>query len=421
MIRKLTILILFLFLPFLGFLLRLTGEETADVVSKVIKIFLVYLIVIIVLSYKKFNLVKDIKKYFTVLILFSVPYLFHFIFSKSNIEKFNTYAFNELVVIFYFFIGIIITSIIFFYISDYLFLIWIMSFVGIILSMQSIWFALNYTPERYVQLFVLDVLRAGAEVTDPNLLRAVLNIFSISSLTIYFLYKSLFIKLFAFLTFLLIQAGGMLTFSNAGFLSIVISLFTLYFLIGLENRKKYVLLVSLILFFALISIVISGAGDILFYRLKLSDQATLQSSIYSRIAQYEAFLDLIKNKPAVVLTGVGSAMLPEKLGIELTLHNSLLRPLAIGGILSFIGYLYLFYLTFSNFRKAIKYISNDKLKTISIFFFAGFLGWTFQSLTLPFECSGVNIFFFTIAYSLKNTVMNSLKNMVMNSIPHKNS
>jgi hypothetical protein len=410
LVNNLLISITFIFMPFLGILLRITSDETVDFLSKIIRAGLIYIAVLIVLVKKNLSIQKEFNKYLLLFGCYAFPYFIHFLISgRSNFQLHNTVAVKELVlflsVIFIFIIVSMskFTNINFYFLNQFIFL------FGFILSIFSIWFSITYMPEKYVNMFVGDIIRAGTEVTDPNLLGAILNIFSLASIGSFLISKSLIIKSFSLLSFLTSQAGRTLTFSNGALLSIVISLFILVVLLDRKNRKKIIILTTIIVTTFLIVVYVFDLFDIIFYRLMLSDESVKQSSVYSRVDQYISFWSLINENPYVLLYGVGSARLPDLLGLPVTLHNSFLRPLAIGGILSFLGYIGLCWLTYKNFKYSLTHCNDEKLKLIIIVLFSGFIGWLFQSLTVPFDASGVNLFFWSIVYSIKRTVKGGIK------------
>lgn len=401
-------------MPFFGFLLRMTAAETADFVSKIVRVLLFYIVALfgiaVLTIYKKLALDKEFGKYLLCILFLSLPYLFHFLFSKSRIEEMNIVAMNELVIFLYMILIFALLSIISFKSSDYYFTVLSFVFFGIILSSLSIWFSLSMTPERYLDRFVGGFLRAGTEVTDPNLLGALLNLCSMTAIGLYLFKETALIKTFSILSFLIIQAGRFLTFSTGSFFNILISLLILPALLPRKHRGKMFKLFIIIITLSTVVIVASGLAEVLFYRITFSDEAAKESSIYSRIDQHREFIRLLEEKPIILFYGVGSAKLPEMLNLPVTLHNSYLRPLAVGGLTAFSAFIFLYFLCFRNFFISFKYTSDLKMKLLIAIFFSAFIGWSFQAATLPFEASGINLFFFTIAYSLKRTVWREYEN-----------
>lgn len=404
-ISKIIATIIFLFIPFLGFLIRMTAEESSDIVSKIIKAFLLYIVCfLIVASCKKISIDKEYGKYFWATLFLAIPYLIHFFLSKSHIEHFNTYAMSELIVLAYMIILFTVASLMNFEFNDYRFLLWGFAICGIVLGFQSMWYSVSVVPTSFLDRYVGEFLRAGTEATDPNLVSAVLNICSMAGIGLYLIGKNIIGKIFSIFAFLISQAGRFLTFSTGGFLSILISLTILFLLLKGNVRRAMFRFIIIILIISSVLIISSGMADILFYRITFLDEATAQSSVYSRLEQHSEFLRLMGERPLMLLFGVGSARLPELLGLNITLHNSYLRPLAIGGIISFGAFVFLYWLCLRNFQKSLRYTLNPKMKFIIAPLFAAFIGWSFQAATLPADSSGVNIFFFVIAYSLKRTI-----------------
>jgi len=407
--NKIAILILFLLMPFLGFLIRMTTLETADLISKITKTLLVYIISLLVVA--KYRLIdKECNKYLGITLFLAIPYLIHFFFSKSNTELFNIFAMNELIVLLYMIIIFIISSMLAFKANDYYFLIWSFVIYGIALAVLSIWFSISIKPTKYFYMYVGKFLRAGTGITDSNMLAAILNICSIAAITVYLIEKNILKKFFSLLAFFISQAGRFLTFSTGGFFSIIISLIVLFLFLKGKDKGKMTKFILIVLVIASAIIMTSGMGEILFYRLKLSDEAVKQSSVYSRLEQHTEFIRIVKQNPLILVYGVGSARLPELLGLNITLHNSYLRPLAIGGISSFVAIILLYWLSFKNFQISFKYSTDSKTRIVTASFFAAFIGWLFQLATLPADVSGVNLFFFSFAYSLKRSVRRDYEN-----------
>lgn len=406
LINKIIISILFLLMPFLGAFLRLVMiEETADLPSKIIRSFLLYFVLIFsITSLKILNIPKSSSKYFLLVFLWTTPYLIHFLFSKSTTEIFNITAVNEIYNLIYLIFAYFILSQIRFRHTDYYFLIKSLSTLGLFLGIPAIWYSINVKSEL-THMYIGQFLRSGVEATDPNLLSAILNISSIASLGLYFIGENRYWKFVAFLIFLISQIARFLTFSIGGFISIVLSLVSLFFILQRQQKIKFFKLTILIIIFFASGMLITKTVDIFFYRIihLTSDESVAKSAIYSRESQYREFFKLLQQSPEVLLHGIGSAKLPEALGQGLTLHNSYLRPLAVGGIVSFISYLLLYWLSFKNFIKALKYSFNPKMKFIVALLFAAFIGWSFQAATLPNDTSLVNLFFFPLAYSFERS------------------
>lgn len=405
-------------MPFLGFLLRMTAEETADLISKIIKAFLLYAAgILIVTNYRKILFIdKEYGKYIWSTLFLAIPYFIHFFFSKSNIELFNNYAVNELVVFAFMIMIFTISAIFNFKFNDYHFLVWSFAIFGIALSLQAIWYSISVTPTRLIDRYVGEFLRAGTEATDPNLVSAILNICSMAAIGSYLIGKNIVGKALSIFAFLISQAGRALTFSTGGFFSLLFSLIILSMFLKGNNRKSLFGFIIIILIVSCGIIISLGIADILFYRILFSDESVMQSSIYSRVDQYREFLRLIEENPLILLHGTGSARLPELLGLNITLHNSYLRPLAVGGVISFMAFIFLYWQCIKNFQNSLRYIHEPKMKLIIITVFAAFIGWSFQAATLPADASGINLFFFSIAYALKKSVRREYESNKSNNI-----
>jgi O-antigen ligase len=143
----------------------------------------------------------------------------------------------------------------------------------------------------------------------------------------------------------------------------------------------------------------TGLFDAFFYRIKLSDEFVRRASIESRLEQYSNFLEMIKEEPSRILVGCGTASFPNKLRLSLDLHNGYLRPLGVAGILGFLCFNTLCVLCLRNFLAAARR-SDGSLKVVSIFFFAAFVGWSFQAAVQPDDTSVIQWFFFIMGYVL---------------------
>lgn len=411
MMNKIVVILLLSLLlsaALVGFLTGVSITESGFFsLDKIIK-FLVLTLAFLTLLFQrsKFNIPEDIWRYILLGLFILLTLLVHHLFSESTDDFFIFRAQKEIVRLSVMLIIFLLCSTASLKSSDYRILVYSFAAAGLLLGILAVYHSVSGVvdqPWRSVGAY----LRAGVGITDGNTVAAILNITSMAALAGYLIEKKLLTKLL-FLSFLVIaQAGRFATFSNGALLSIVITIVAASLLLKVYHRKVLKPFLRIFLFIAFLFFVfILGTGIFrtVFYRAMLSDEHVKGASIYSRLDQYEGYVNLIKKEPANLIFGVGTASLPAKLGRGLDLHNSYIRPLAVGGTGAFLSFLFLWWLCLRNFIFSIKAKQvNEIHRTISILFFAGFIGWSFQAATLPSDTSVVQWFFFMFAYVFRRT------------------
>lgn len=405
------VLNIFLLIPFLGYFLRMftLSADLGDTISKIIRALLIYFsLLIILIKSKGVKIRNNSIKYFILLLFFSAPYFLHFFVSgKSGVEHYDNAATRELILLSATLLVFLMVSSAKFTLHNWLFLMPAMLFLGIFLGVYSFWFAINYST-KIPAFSAYDFTRAGLEVTDPNYVGALLNILSLSGIYLFLTTGNFLAEYLSILAFLIIQVDRVFTFSNGSLVNSIISLLLLIALIDDKKYKKKLYIIFGFLILLTIFIFISNLKKILFYRIPYwGESLEAQRSFLSRFEQLTQFTKLINDNPLLLLYGLGSARLPIALGLNHTIHNAPIRSLAIGGILSFSSFLCLWLLTYKNFKHSIKHCKNEKLKIMLIILLSAFIGWSVQSLTLPADVSALNLFFWSLAYSLANTVRES--------------
>ena len=249
--------------------------------------------------------------------------------------------------------------------------------------------------------YVGSYLRAGTSLVDANILGAFLNITTFSALAVYLIVKKLQYKLILIAAILIMLTGRFFTFSTGSLASLSLSTVAAYLLFykyNKENFRHYLRILLFILIVFSILITMTDMFDTFFYRLDFSKEQVMKSSITGRINQHKSYFALLRDEPSRILYGYGTAELPIRLGTG-DLHNGYLRPLAIGGIPLFVCFAFLLWRCFVDFSSAVRNSTND-MQSISICFFAAFIGWSFQAATLPDDTSLLQWFFFILAYIL---------------------
>lgn len=289
--------------------------------------------------------------------------------------------------------------------SDYRLFVYAFGIMGLLLSILAIHHSLTGEVEA-PSAYVGDYLRAGTETTDTNYLGAILNIVSVAVLIGCLIQNKLLSKILFLSLLVIIQCARFATFSTGSLLSFVITVIAAICLLEkyrMETLKPFLKTVLFLTFLFIILIWRTGLLTTIFYRVLLSDDTVKQSSINSRVDQYKEYIEFIKEKPASLILGIGTANARTMLGTGGHFHNSYLRPLAVGGIVAFGCFLFLWWHCLRDFIFSIKTSQENEVHhMVSIFFFASFIGWSFQSGTLPADASTIQWFFFIFAYLLRH-------------------
>ena len=303
---------------------------------------------------------------------------------------------------------------------DHIYFIKWFTMLGIILSSAAIYDSVMSEAGLFLK-YTSDFLRAGEFIGDANLLGAFLNICSVCCLAGFIIYDRWLHNLFYLLSFIFIQTGRIFTFSTGSLLNFIITLITILYLLFLYNRiyfYKTVKLIFPLLILTIITLSFFNLYSVLFYRLDFSNEYIWNESIMSRVQQYKDYYDAIKFDPLKILFGFGIINTPLKVTNGLQLHNSYLRALANGGIVTLLCFFWLIISCFNDFRTAILNNYNDRsVQLISILFLSAYIGWSFQAATIPSNNSIVQWFFFILAFSLR-TPTNLSDNI--NRLPVKN-
>ncbi len=289
--------------------------------------------------------------------------------------------------------------------SDYRPFVYAFAILGLLLGILTIY---NSFTGKFGESwhYVDGYLRAGAKTTDSNLLGAVLNIASVAVLIGCLIQNNLLSKIFFLSLLIIIQAARFATFSTGSLLSLVITVIAAMCLLKkyhAEMLKPFLKIVLFVIFVFIIMILRTGLSNTVFYRVLLSDDVVKGSSIDSRVGQYKEYIEYIKEKPANLILGIGSVN-ARTMSTGGQIHNSYLRPLVEGGIVAFGCFLFLWWRCLKDFFFSIKTSqTNEVHHIVSIFFFASFIGWSFQAGTVPSDISTIQWFFFILAYMLRHS------------------
>ena len=404
MCRITALILISLFMPFFSaFILGVNMTETGLLsYDKLTKLILIYIGIIVVFKRKKTSFPRDFPVYFWLLVSIIAVLSLHQLYTDST-GFFAINAQKEIVRLSTFLIVLFIVALYGLRVEDCRFLVLCFAFIGLTVGLISVYHSITGVSDmtgKYVGGF----LRAGTGIIGANFLGSLLNLATLASIAGYLTVSKVQYKPLFFFAIIGSQLGRFTTFSSGSFFSIIISVFVLLLLLRTYDRKNYVVTVKALFVASCVllgAVIISGTGEVVLYRLFLSDEYVMSSSIGSRLEQYEAYIALISKDPWGLLVGYGAADFPVVYGLSMTMHNVFVRSLAIGGVVCFTAFTALWYLSFKNFTYDIK--SEDGLyRTISICFFAAFIGWTFQSLTLPAFASTLQWFFFILAYALRH-------------------
>ena len=214
----------------------------------------------------------------------------------------------------------------------------VFTIAGIVLSCLAIHH--SFTGEAQMQgKVVAGFLRAGSDITDANILGAVLNIFSMVALASVLTEPKPLLRVISGLGFLLIQLARFSTFSTGSTLSFAISLAVTVVMLR-QHRKKAFRSTMAIIIFAVSGIagllVQTGLMETVSYRLMFRSEKVIDASIGTRVDQYMGYYALVADEPVLLISGTSSAELPAKIGTRHTLHNCFLRALATGGVVGFV-------------------------------------------------------------------------------------
>lgn len=275
-----------------------------------------------------------------------------------------------------------------------------MALLGALIGGLSIHNAMTGTVENTGR-YVGEILRAGSEVVDSNVLAGILNACSFLAVGLLLSIHRQRLKLLLLATILIAQAGRVMTFSTGGHVSFAISILVATYCywqyLGYRLSRIALVLVSLALLVT-VGLISSGMAEIIFYRLQMSDDYVYAASVGSRLVQYIAFWDLLWTHPLGLLTGFGSADFVIMLGVHFDLHNSYLRSLGTGGFVNFI----LFGMVWLGTLRAVysSLIRKDESvaeRTRTLWLFSALAGWTVQMLVLPADQNILTWFFIVAA------------------------
>ena len=361
---------------------------------------------ILLFKRKKFYMQKDVWIYILMGFFFLLFLFINYLFSGDSYDLDTLRAKKEIIRITVLLMTFLLCAGLLSKISNYNVFIYSFTLFGLLISIFSLCQTITGQSGR-ISGYVGGYLRAGIDITGLSL-GGILNITFTACLIGYLTKNNPIYRLLFFSILICIQCARFATFSTGTLLSSIITALTSIFLLKAYHTKALNAFLKITLFMVfLFSIFIWRAGlfSTVFYRVLLSDEHVKESSYYSRINQYKGYLKLIQEKPESIIFGVGSARLPELLGTNVDLHNSYLRPLAVGGIGTCICYLLLNWFCLRDFLFSIKMQHGDEIHLIvSILFLAAFIGWSFQAATFPADTSCVQWFFFIFAYLLRHAV-----------------
>lgn len=380
-------------------------------IDKIFKILVIGLAFIVLLFRKKrFYLPKDIWVYILIGIFFILCLLINYLFYSEG-DDFNAFrAKKEIVrlavilIIFLLCGGLLSEN------SDYKIFVYIFGMFGLVVSILSLYQTFTGQSER-TSAYIGGYLRAGVDITGLSLGGALNIIFSVCMIG--YLIKDKFIhKLLFFLSLVIIQGARFATFSTGTLLSSIITIVISIFLLRVYHIKAlrdFLKITIFMIFLFSIFMWKTGLTKTIFYRAFFSDEHVKQASFYSRLDQHKGYLKLVRERPENLVFGVGTARLPALLGKDLDLHNSYLRPLAVGGVVAFVCYLFLCWFCLRDFLFSIKTQHTDEVHLIvSIFFLAAYVGWAFHAATFPADTSCVQWFFFIFAFMLRHTISRNI-------------
>ena len=233
--------------------------------------------------------------------------------------------------------------------------------------------------------------RFGIGIVDPNYLSAVISIALIYPLMVMLTSNKLSEIIIAALASMLLIVFKLLTGSTGGVLSLIVTFVSMLIMLNGRQGNRYVTYLALSIFFPafILSIFLPEIFSQAFYRILAvvnNDVEIMSQSVDSRMIQYQKFFALILQDNFSYVFGVSSEKITSFIGQEL--HNSFLRPILAGGIFSFILFLFLnAYVFVIGKRATVRYrrlgLRNENL--LSVLLLSFFVGWCFQSLTVPQE------------------------------------
>lgn len=231
-----------------------------------------------------------------------------------------------------------------------------------------------------------DLTRAGTGYVDPNVLGGYLTVSAICALALSFAGSREARRVY-FMLFVASSAARFWTFSNGSLLGEICGVAALLVLTGALRptrlRKEVVLLGVGALAGAAVLLGVHGASLLLDRIPGLSDKLAYGASVTSRVAQYVGVERMISTAPAKLITGVGAVSVVPDLGTGYTLHNALLRPLLVGGVLAFLSYLLANAVAIRSVLHARRGVMRGTPRMLLCGLLAAYVGWTVQSLTLP--------------------------------------
>lgn len=417
MAKLVVILLLSFFLPFLIGLLSQSNmvDRAVFSIDKVLKLLLIYLLLIIALK-SRFMIPRHFLKYPGLALVYLFILFAHYSFTDGNPST-MLHARTEVIRLTGFIIIFFMCAMTKFDSGSLRLLLRCLGVFGFFLGFSMIWHSLagEAAQSQVYYAYGQSFRRGGTGIVAAPYFAALANITSMAAIAGFLVERKWLYKTFFLLTFAVSQSGRFLTFSSGGLISFVLSMVAALFLLNRYDKKTYRIFLKVSLaMVSIFSVVIltTELKDILFYRLLLSDEHVMTASIYSRLDQYMGLWEVFRASPWKVLYGIGTAEQNSLLGTEL--HNTYLRPLAVAGIGGFLAFITLYWLAFKNFNHAIKQGENDRIHFLtSLFFFAGFIGFSFQAAFSPADTSVITWFFFMTAYILKERVVDITPNPVL--------
>jgi hypothetical protein len=372
--------------------------------DKIIKPVLILVLYLALIVNGRWSKRMAISGYLVPASLFFLVIFVHFVLTLSipNVDP----GAKEIVRYFAFIIILIACSMVKLKTVDYLFLFRLLALIGVPLALFAIQQGFFGADVGKSWKYIGGVLRAGTDIVDANSLGAVLNIMSLSALGCYLVAKGVLEKMLFFIAFLVEQAARFTTFSSGSFISFVLSILVLlYFMRKYDKKmfKQYIVVVWVGAAVMFGGMLYYGLIETAFYRLTLSDDNVYEASVGSRWGQYVDLVKIITEEPQVFLVGVGPALIKYKMSNGLDFHNSYIRSLLSAGIIGFVCFMYLWWRSMRNYLQAIGYAyQKNESAVLYVILCSMFIGWSFQSATVPADTSVVFWFYLILAYSLDN-------------------
>ncbi len=394
------IAIILILLLLYSYVVTLLGDDLSgwwSTIVRIMKVSFVYLGGIAILYARRSYVPKQFSAYICFTFVIFLICLYHYMLLPAGFE--SQFQQKNLITIGGFLLVMLIVLLTVFSKKDILLLTYFIGGTGIVLGGIAIFHSLFGKSVQDI-MYVGPFLRAGSDATGALMLSAILNLTTVLSIASYLLTTRYSLKVLFLVSVLVSQAGRFLTFSTAGFFSILLSVLVAYILLRKKSENKTLrktllrLMLAFIVIFAIL-VVFFDLEKIIFYRLLLSDELIVRQSITSRFDQYFHLLSLIYEEPLRLVLGYGDDGYLAVSNARIFIHNVFLNMFATYGIFAMFSFVGLYWLSFKHLRETIN-SADRELAVLGIFYMAAFFGWFVHALTYPGDKSVVQWVFFIL-------------------------